>query len=265
MADFDFKGCRLSYWLDGSEDAPLVAFTPGALTDHRMFDDQVAAVTARYRMLRWAVRGHGASRPTKIPFSTLQAAEDLAALLDHIGAGKVALVGQSIGGNISQDFIFRYPDRCAAAVFLGCTNSTQILNAMDRFVLAISPTLAALFPTGMLKRYAMRQSATTARAVAALIEMAQPLSRREVHEIMRGVARAVHPEPGYAIACPCLIAHGEHDRLGNIRKIASDWARRDGAVGPIVIPNAGHVANMDNPEAFNREMMRFLEEVFPAA
>ncbi|WP_293680982.1 alpha/beta fold hydrolase, partial [uncultured Phenylobacterium sp.] len=111
---FEHAGCRLSYWLEGPEDAPLVVFTPGAFTDHSMFDDQVGAVTRRYRMLRWDVRGHGLSRPAAEPFTAWRAAEDLAALLDHLDAPRVALVGQSMGGNISQDFIFRFPERCAA-------------------------------------------------------------------------------------------------------------------------------------------------------
>jgi pimeloyl-ACP methyl ester carboxylesterase len=116
----------------------------------------------------------------------------------------------------------------------------------------------------MLKRHATRSSAVTDNAVAALREMARPLSERDVNEIMRGVACAIHPEPRYAIPCPCLISHGEHDNLGDIRKIAPLWARRDRAIGPVVIAGAGHVANMDRPEAFNREMMKFFGQAYPA-
>lgn len=75
-----------------------------------MFDQQVATVTARHRMLRWDMRGQGLSRPADPPFSCDRAADDLAALLDHLGEEKVALVGQSICGNVGQEFIFRLPN-----------------------------------------------------------------------------------------------------------------------------------------------------------
>jgi 3-oxoadipate enol-lactonase len=261
---FEHAGCRLSYWLDGPVDAPLVVFTPGAFADHTMFDDQVADVTRRYRMLRWDVRGHGLSRPTTAPFTAWQAAEDLAALLDHLEAPRVALVGQSIGGNISQDFIFRFPERCAAAVFLGCTCSTFPVSTFGRAMLALTPGLIRLYPLAAFKRQAMHGSAVTDRAREKLLAMIAPLTAADVGQIAAGIATAVHPEPGYRIGCPTLIAHGDQDALGNIRKVAGPWARRDSSVGPVVIKGAGHVANMDQPEAFNRMVMAFLEENYAA-
>jgi len=261
---FEHAGCRLSYWLDGPAGAPLVVFTPGAFTDHTMFDDQVAAVTRRYRMLRWDVRGHGLSRPTGEPFTTWRAAEDLAALLDHLGEPRVALVGQSIGGNISQDFIFRFPDRCAAAVFLGCTCSTFTITALERVMLALTTILIRLYPPESFKRQAMHGSAVTHEVRAKLLRMIAPLTAVDVRQIAAGIATALHPERGYRIGCPILIAHGDQDDLGNIRKVAGPWARRDAAVGPVAIPGAGHVANMDSPEAFNRVVLAFLDANYPA-
>uniref|UniRef100_UPI0025CF0E4F alpha/beta fold hydrolase n=1 Tax=uncultured Phenylobacterium sp. TaxID=349273 RepID=UPI0025CF0E4F len=113
------------------------------------------------------------------------------------------------------------------------------------------------------KRQAMRGSAVTEEARKKLLGMIAPLTAAEVRQIAAGVATALHPEPGYRIDCPTLIAHGDRDDLGNIRKVAGPWARRDGAVGPVVIAAAGHVANMDRPEAFNDVMMAFLEEHYP--
>src|ERR1700710_2904997 len=87
---FERDGCRLRYWIEGPANAPLVVFSHGATCDHSMFDDQVAAVTGRYRMLLWDMRGQGSSRPAAAPFSCARAAEDLVALLDHLGEERVA-------------------------------------------------------------------------------------------------------------------------------------------------------------------------------
>ena len=98
----EHDGCRLHYWVEGPAGAPLVAFSHGATADHTMFDEQVGAVTRRYRMLRWDMRGQGLSRPARPSFSCTRAADDLRAILDHLGERSVALVGQSIGGNVGQ-------------------------------------------------------------------------------------------------------------------------------------------------------------------
>jgi pimeloyl-ACP methyl ester carboxylesterase len=261
---FEHQGCILRYWLEGPPDAPLVAFSHGATCDHTMFDDQMAAATERYRVLRWDMRGQGQSRPADPPFSCAQAADDLAALLDHLGAGKVALVGQSIGGNVGQEFIFRYPERCAAALFLGCTCSTWRLSLADRLILWVAPSLLALYSTEGLRRAAANGSAVTQRSRERLLAMMEPLSKREIAVIFTEIVRGLHPESGYRIACPILIAYGARDQLGNIRDVAAPWAARDGAPPPSVIPGAGHCANMDNPGAFNALMMSFLAEHYPA-
>ncbi len=260
---FERDGCRLRYWIDGPAGAPLVVFSHGATADHTMFDDQVAAVTARYRMLRWDMRGQGASRPAEPPFSCIRAARDLAALLDHLGEDRVALVGQSIGGNVGQDFIFRYPDRCAAALFLGCTCSTGPLTWADRLLLKITPAMLGFYSAGALRKTAANGSAVTPAARARLLTMMTPLSKAEFVVIFSEIVRGLHPEPGYRTPCPILIAHGEADNLGNIKQAAAPWAARDEAPAPVVIPNAGHCANMDNPEVFNAVMMDFLAERWP--
>ncbi len=58
---------------------------------------------------------------------------------------------------------------------------------------------------------------------------------------------------------PLLVfTHGEHDRTGNIRQIAPRWAARDPHSRYEVIPDAGHTANQDAPQYFNRLLQDFL-------
>ena len=257
-------GCNLHYWIDGPSDAPLVVFSHGATVDHTMFDDQLDVITHHYRMLRWDMRGHGLSCPANPPFNCKRAAQDLAALLDHLEEHKIALVGQSIGGNVGQEFIFLYPTRCIAALFLGCTCNTWQLSWSDKVLLRIAPILLELYPSEFLRKTIATNSAVTQRSRDRLLKMMAPLNRREIAVTFSGIVRDLHPEKGYMIRCPIEIAYGAKDYLGNIRRIAAAWARRDGAPPPAVIPDAGHCANMDNPEVFNRWMMNFLARQYPA-
>jgi 3-oxoadipate enol-lactonase len=111
-------GCVLRYWVSGT--GPPVLLTHGAGADHIMFDAQVEALTAAcYQAITWDMRGHGLSRPSALPFTAHTAVADLGALPDHLDIDTPVLVGQSLGGNLSQTFTKLSPERVRALVVIG--------------------------------------------------------------------------------------------------------------------------------------------------
>lgn len=255
------SGSRIHYWLAGPEQGLLVAFTPGATMDHRMFDAQVSAVVeAGYRALTWDPRGHGLSKPIGSGFSVAAVSEDLIAILERLGAREAFLVGQSLGGNVAQELVFRHPERVLGLVVIGCTCNTILPSKLGLLALKASPLAFRLWPYGDLKR-------RTAKNVSARPDVQEyargaidRVSRKEFLTIWKAVAQTLHEEPGYRIERPLLITHGDKDRLGNISKIAPDWTARDPNSRYVVIPRAGHNANQDNPTFFNRLLLQFLNE-----
>jgi 3-oxoadipate enol-lactonase len=233
------SGSRIHYWLSGPEEGHLVAFTPGATMDHRMFDSQVSAVVgAGYRALTWDPRGHGLSKPI----------------------GDVFSVGQSLGGNVAQELVFRYPERVLGLVVIGCTCNTILPSRLGLLALKASPLAFRLWPYSDLKR----RTATSISAKPDVQEYAREamarVSRKEFLTIWDAAAHTLHEEPGYRIERPLLITHGEQDRLGNIAKIAPDWPARDPKSRYVIVPGAGHNANQDNPTFFDRLLLEFLYE-----
>lgn len=77
-------------------------------------------------------------------------------------------------------------------------------------------------------------------------------------KLVTAVATCMHGEPAYRIESPLLIAYGEYDRYGDPQRAAKAWARRDRQARVAVIPDAGHNANQDNPDAFNALLLDFL-------
>ena len=251
-------GCAVHAWLAGPKRGLPLVMLHGAGVDHRTFDPQLDSLGQRYRLAVPDLRGHGQSRPNTRPFSITEAVDDVLALLDHLG-GPVLLLGQSMGGNIAQEIVFHAPSRVLALVAVDCACNTLPPSAAQRALLAVSPALLRLLPQRLLwsSTETLSKRAGVRRYLSATVRR---LSRAELLEITTATLRALHPEPGYHVPCPLLIVRGEHDRAGAIRQQAPVWARRDAAEYAI-IPDAGHLSNMDNPRVFNQRVLEFLERV----
>lgn len=263
---FERAGCPIHYWLSGPKDAPLVVFSHGATMDHRMFDAQVNAIAERYRVLTWDMRGHGRSRPLgNIGEGLLMRdlIEDLVALIDHLEYDKVILVGQSLGGHLAQDIVFFHPERVSALATIGASCSTIEQPKLGRLALNLSPLMFKLWPEGNLREQIAKNTAVTPEAQAYAYEATRQLTKEDFMKVWNAVANLLHHEPGYRIEHPLLITHGEDDGVGNIKKISPKWAERDPNSRYVVIPAAGHNANQDNPDFFNRVLLEFLDEQTP--
>jgi len=76
---------------------------------------------------------------------------------------------------------------------------------------------------------------------------------------------ALHPDPEYRLPVPTLLIHGDGDRIGDIVGSTRGWAAREPLADYVVVPDAGHVSNQDNPEAFNAALTAFLAEALRPA
>lgn len=258
------EGCTLRFWLTGPAERPLIVFTHAAGIDHREWKDTLTMIAQEFRVLCWDVRGHGKSRPTSNPFTLSRATDDLLALLDSLRVNRVILVGHSMGGNISQEVIFRAPQRVQAAVLLGCTRNTQRLSFQEKWQARLGAPLLNLYPYNLLRRQSADISADRPEVRAYLYEAFGQMSKAEFTAVILALLAGLHEEPGYQIPVPFLLLHGEHDRTGNIRKLAPTWARAEPQSEYTVVPHAGHMANMDNPQVFNPLLLDFLHRHRPA-
>lgn len=253
-------GCAIHYWLAGPPDRPLVALLHGATMDHRMFDPQIAALVPQYRILLWDSRGHGHSRPTEA-FTLEDCADDLAAILDDIGVEQAVLVGQSMGGNIAQYVYLRHPERVRAVVIVGSTSIALPYAQWEILALNWTLPLFRLWPYQHLIRLTARSIALKPSVQEYALETLRQLSKAEFLTIWKAVTRAVRREglPGHRIRVPLLLTHGDKDSTGSIRRQAPIWAACEPEVEYVVIPDAGHNANQDNPDYFNDTLVSFLK------
>lgn len=252
-------GCPLHYWLHGDPARPLVMLTHGAGLDHDMWRDNLAALAEHYRVLVWDVRGHGLSRPMGGRFTVEAALADMLALLDELGVAEVVLVGQSMGGNLAQEFVRRHPERVRGLVFVDCACNTAPLSVAERIGVRLAPAMLKLYPYRALLRTSARSISSRESVQAYCLEAMSRLEKDETLEIMLATLGCIRDDPEYRIARPFVLVRGALSRAGSIAKQGPPWARREPLCrGDVVIAGANHCVNMDAPEEFDAAVLEFL-------
>lgn len=250
------NGLNIHYWTGGKTDAPLVVFTHGATIDHREWDATLPLVGEQFHVLTWDVRGHGLSRPA--PFSLKDAVIDLLSILDRLQIDQATFVGHSMGGNLHQELVFQHPERVKAMAFLDCTWNFQKLSALEAFSLGIAAPIFKIYPYKMLVNQSLAVTATSRASQEFLRPAMEILSKSEFVQILMETSSCLHYEPGYKINKPLQLMVGDGDTTGNIRKVMPIWAEQEPDCNFVVIPNAKHAANLDNPDFFHKVLLDFL-------
>jgi 3-oxoadipate enol-lactonase len=251
------NGCPIHYWTGGHADAPLVVFSHGATIDHHEWDATLPLVEAAgFRVLAWDMRGHGLSRPARFDFNAAWA--DLLALLDNLGVQQAILVGHSMGGNLHQELAFQHPERVTALVMLDCTWNFNKLSASDQFWLKAAGPLFKLYSYKTLIDQSVAVSAISKDAQDLMRKAMQQLSKEEFVHVLMNSTQCLRYEPDFKVNKPLLLMMADKESTGNIRKAMPLWALHEG-VELVIIPNARHAANLDQPEIFHGYLLNFLQ------
>ena len=249
------------YWLTHPTTVKgWLVFTHGALMEHRMFEPQWDYFTARgYRVLVWDVPGHGQSRPWT-NFNLDQAAEALLAILDQEQCSAAHFVGQSMGSFVAQLVEQKQPQRVLSLTSLESTPLDHDYSWLDRFLLKITPPLLRLYPYSMLVNTIAKATAQQPQVQAFARKTLQQYTKEELVHIMHQVY-AVVGNPAYRpLKCPLCLIIGATNKVGKTGAYSKAWADRTQAP-LIVVPDAGHNANQDNPDFYNQAQYDFLESV----
>lgn len=248
---------NVHYWTGGKAGAPLVVFSHGATVDHHEWDATLPLVAEHFRVLTWDLRGHGLSRPS--PFTLKAAVDDLIAILEQMQVQQAVFVGHSMGGNLHQELVFQHPDRVKAMVFLDCTWNFLKPSALESLSLSVAEPISRSAPFQTLKNQSPASTADSKASQDLFRPAMENLIKSESTQTLKAGADRLPDEPGYTINKPLLLMVGDKDSTGNIRKIMPVWAKQEPDCQFIVIPNAMHAANLDNPDFFHKALIDFLK------
>ena len=250
------NGTEIYYELHGKEGAPWLVLSHSLACSVRMWDPQITAFKDRYRILAYDMRGHGASAAPKGPYTLDLLADDILGLMKQLKIEKAIYCGLSIGGMIGQTLALRGKGPFERMV-LADTTHAQPPEALkqweDRIRIAESKGMAGLLDSTMERWFTPPfRSSPAARQIADLI-LATPVAG------YIGCGRAIMGLNTTArlkeIRLPVLAITGNDDGAAPGTRFIGENIPGAKFVG---IPQASHIANIEQPEAFNRALKDFL-------
>lgn len=248
------------YWINKSENenARCIVFTHGLTANHMMFEKQVEYFSNKYTVITWDVPMHGESRPYT-NFSYKNTAIELKTILDVENIKQVILVGMSMGGYPSQEFIIQNPGKTIAFIALDTTPLGQnYYSKLDRWWLKQVEPIAKCFTDKMLRESMAKSVSKTQYAYDMMLKMLEPLSKTDIVEQM-GIAygRIFDRKESVHFNLPVLILVGEYDKTGKVKQYCEAWSKKEGY--PLhIIKGAAHFSNADNYDDVNKEINNFI-------
>ncbi len=251
---------KIYYEVGGPEDATAVVFTHGFALDRETWREQVATLSESYRVLSWDLPGCGDSAQVSDPVRFEVAARELLDVLDEEGIDQAVLVGQSMGSLLNQYVAYHHPNRVRALVHVGGFPLHEGFSERTIKLMRLHPMVLKAIPEQLLYDVFGRLVARTSDAR----EYVRRVSARTGKENMVSLERGLIEDIGDGIPeltdVPQLVVVGEHEYFP-IRKKAKEWNERLPDSEYATVPEAGHLANHDNPTAFNEILSRFLKSL----
>ena len=251
MASLDRDGVKIYYEDHG--DGPPILLSHGYSATAQMWANQIEALKGQYRVIVWDMRGHGQSDSPEdqAQYSHALTVGDMGALLDACGIEKAIIAGRSLGGYVSLAFYAAHPERTQALMLFDTgpgfkrAESREAWNetAEKRAVSFESEGLSALGKSPEVQQSTHRSAQGLARAARGM------LSQFDSTVI----------ESLSSVAVPTLALVGSEDKpfLG-----AADYMEKKiPNCHKVVIDNAGHASNLDQPAAFNEAVLSYLAKL----
>jgi 3-oxoadipate enol-lactonase len=244
-----------------------VLFVHGFPLDHTMWAGQLDVISSQHRTIAPDLRGFGLSRSTGVPpalrFTMEQFADDLAEMLDALRIDEpIVYCGLSMGGYIAFQFWRKYAERlrglilCDTRAGADAAEAAAARRAMADRVLAEGP--APLVDTMLTRLFAEATQRGRPEMVEALRRVMTANSPEGIAAATRGMA--LRPDMTASlgqIRCPTLVLVGRQDAISPPAEMR-EIAKAISGAKFVEIPDAGHLAPLENPAAVNAAILDFL-------
>ncbi len=276
-SEISLHGERVSYCLAGR--GPLLVLLHGIAGTSSTWDEVLPALARSHTVLAPDLLGHGATGKPQGDYSLGAYANAVRDLLEALGLKRGTLVGHSLGGGVSLQFSYQFPERCERLVLVSSGGLGREVHALLRA--AALPGAEVVLPwlcvagrnsvgrlVHALGSLGLRASADLEETWRSFVSLEEPGARRAFLHTVRGIIDlggqrvSAHDRLYLAEELPTLIVWGEQDPL-----IPAEHGRQAHARIPgsrlVVFPGAGHFPHRDEPLRFVETLVDFVKATRP--
>ena len=257
--EIKINGLNVNYEIAGA--GPWLMLSHSLACDLHMWDEQMDALTKKFKVLRYDTRGHGKSEAPAGAYTLEQLADDAHGLLSALGIKETHWAGLSMGGMIGQTFALKYP---------GVFKSMVLADTTSRYPADAAGAWADRIQTAQSKGMAAVVDGTLARWFTEPYRKTNPPGVARVGASIKatpvaGFVGCCHAIPKInltdrlkEIKCPTLVIVGEQDP-GTPVAMAREIHDATPGSELVIIPSAAHLSNIEQADAFTAALMSFLE------
>jgi 3-oxoadipate enol-lactonase len=249
---------------DDAGTGPAVVLIHGHPFNRGMWAPQVAALRDRYRVIVPDLRGYGESPVTPGTVTMAELAADIGALLDHLGIGAAAVAGLSMGGLVMMELAAAEPDRWWALCFVATTaQPPSPQDAAARLDMARTAEEQGMVPIAEIMRPRLFGPHPDQAVVAEITGMMLATSPQGAAAALRGRAQRPDYRPILrSLRNPSFVCTGDQDAYSTA-EITSELTGCLHDPDVVLMKDAGHLPNLEQPGTFNEHLLAFLDRHRP--
>lgn len=260
----DIGRCSINIERSGQTSGPVVIMAHSLGCNLKMWEPQLAILEKDFHVVRLDMRGHGLSDAPLGPYTLDELADDVISVMDKQDITQAHWVGLSIGGMFGQSLLLRYPQRFLSAVL--CDTMSQLpdgaMKVWDERIAKVESDGLAAIKQGTLERWFTPSF------------LADPDQQAAVKNVAGQIDQAT--DAGYLGCCRAITQLNFIDRLSEIKtKVLLIVGAQDLATPVseseqmhkrlpdselVILPNAAHISNVEQADAFNAALTPFLRK-----
>ena len=251
------NGVEIAYERAGTG-RPLV-LVHGAVADSRMWSPHLAGLAGDFTVIAWDEPGAGRSAGVPADFTLADYADCLAGLIAAVAAGPAHVAGLSWGGTLALELSHRHPELVATLILAGAYagwNGSLPKDEVQARVAGVQATLAAPDDAFDPTFPGLFAGDSPPEAVALMAAMAADVRRESMRIALGLMAETDLNDLLPRLAAPTLLIWGELDARSPLA-VARRFAAEIPDARLVVLPDAGHMTNLEQPQAFNAAVRDF--------
>lgn len=262
ISTVQLESTQLEYCITGTDNPITILFVHGLGANLRQFEKQHAYFSKTYQVLSLSFCGHGNSIALRssatADFGLSRFAKDIIQLLDFLKIKKVHYIGNSMGGNIGFELAQKSPDRLRSFTTFGTTGRLT----KSKWLVGGIKLIYKILPLNVIAKLSS-VAGQTQYAKTKIQDMLSCASKDTILAILPHLANFNYLDTIKTLKVNSMIMRGEKDHEINqvLKETISTFQKYQLSFQCKDFKEAGHFLNLDAPELFNEELMRFLVKV----